>query len=128
MTKNQENCLGELERMTNCATGILDSLKLPYRKVVLCTGDMGFSAEKTYDIEVWIPSENKYREISSCSSCGSFQARRMKGRYKNDKKEKIIQRIFSLYERNQNNNEIVYADLLNEVSMLRTLYLLEEKN
>ena len=76
--------------MTNCATGILDSLKLPYRKVVLCTGDMGFSAEKTYDIEVWIPSENKYREISSCSSCGSFQARRMKARYKNDKKETVF--------------------------------------
>ena len=85
-----ENCKSELERMTNCATGILDSLKLPYRKVVLCTGDMGFSAEKTYDIEVWIPSENKYREISSCSSCGSFQARRMKGRYKNDKKETLF--------------------------------------
>ena len=85
-----QNCKSELERMTNCATGILDSLKLPYRKVVLCTGDMGFSAEKTYDIEVWIPSENKYREISSCSSCGSFQARRMKGRYKNDKKETLF--------------------------------------
>ena len=73
--------------MTNCATDILDQLKLPYRKVLLCTGDMGFSAEKTYDIEVWIPSEKKYREISSCSSCGSFQARRMKARYKNSKKE-----------------------------------------
>ncbi len=85
-----ENCKNELERMTNCATGILDSLKLPYRKVVLCTGDMGFSAEKTYDIEVWIPSENKYREISSCSSCGSFQARRMKARYKNDKSETVF--------------------------------------
>ncbi len=85
-----ENCKSELERMTNCATGILDSLKLPYRKVVLCTGDMGFSAEKTYDIEVWIPSENKYREISSCSSCGSFQARRMKARYKNDKNETVF--------------------------------------
>ena len=59
----------ELERMTDCATGILDDLELPYRKVILCTGDMGFSAEKTYDIEVWLPSENKYREISSCSSC-----------------------------------------------------------
>ena len=76
-------CLDELERMTNCATKILDDLKLPYRKIILCTGDMGFSAEKTYDIEVWLPSENKYREISSCSSCGTFQARRMKARYKN---------------------------------------------
>jgi seryl-tRNA synthetase len=80
-------CLPELERMTNCATKILDLLVLPYRKIILCTGDMGFSAEKTFDIEVWLPSENKYREISSCSSCGSFQARRMKARYKNDNKE-----------------------------------------
>ena len=81
------NCNDELEKMTNCATNILDLLKLPYRKMLLCTGDMGFSAEKTYDIEVWIPSENKYREISSCSSCSSFQARRMKARYKNSKNE-----------------------------------------
>ena len=80
-------CLKELERMTDCATKVLDSLKLPYRKIVLSTGDMGFSAEKTYDIEVWLPSENKYREISSCSSCGSFQARRMKARFKNNKNE-----------------------------------------
>ena len=58
-------CEEELERMTNCASMILDKLKLPYRKVLLCTGDMGFSAEKTYDIEVWLPSENKYREISA---------------------------------------------------------------
>ena len=77
----------ELERMTNCATGILDDLELPYRKMILCSGDMGFSAEKTYDIEVWLPSENKYREISSCSSCGTFQARRMKARYKNSNNE-----------------------------------------
>ena len=80
-------CLNELERMTNCATKILDELKLPYRKIILSTGDMGFSAEKTYDIEVWLPSENRYREISSCSSCGSFQARRMKARFKNNKNE-----------------------------------------
>ena len=77
------NCIDELERMTNSATMILDKLKLPYRKIILSTGDMVFSAEKTYDIEVWLPSENKYREISSCSSCGTFQARRMKARYKN---------------------------------------------
>ena len=83
----QSKCVDELERMTNCATGILDLLELPYRKIILCTGDMGFSAEKTYDIEVWLPSENKYREISSCSSCSSFQARRMKARYKNSKNE-----------------------------------------
>ena len=83
-------CLAELDRMTNCATKILDLLKLPYRKIILCSGDMGFSAEKTFDIEVWLPSENKYREISSCSSCGSFQARRMKARYKNSKKETVF--------------------------------------
>ncbi len=78
-----DKCLEELERMTNCATNILDDLKLPYRKIILSSGDMGFSAEKTYDIEVWLPSEEKYREISSCSSCGTFQAKRMKTRYKN---------------------------------------------
>ena len=80
-------CIEELERMTNCATKILDDLHLPYRKIILSTGDMGFSAEKTYDIEVWLPSENKYREISSCSSCGTFQAKRMKARYKNNNNE-----------------------------------------
>ncbi len=82
-----DKCLDELERMTNSATLILDKLNLPYRKIVLSTGDMGFSAEKTYDIEVWIPSEKKYREISSCSSCGTFQAKRMKARYKDKKNE-----------------------------------------
>ncbi|MDC1139784.1 serine--tRNA ligase [Candidatus Pelagibacter sp.] len=85
-----DNCLTELDRMTDCATMILDLLELPYRKIILCTGDMGFSAEKTFDIEVWLPSENKYREISSCSSCGSFQARRMKARYKNNDKETVL--------------------------------------
>ena len=82
-----EKCLEELERMTNCATGILDLLELPYRKVILCSGDMGFSAEKTYDIEVWLPSEDRYREISSCSSCSTFQSVRMKTRYKDHNKE-----------------------------------------
>ena len=82
-----KECLNELERMTNCATKILDELKLPYRKIVLSTGDMGFSAEKTYDLEAWIPSESKYREISSCSSCGQFQARRMNARYKDENNE-----------------------------------------
>ena len=86
----KENCLVELERMTNCATDILDKLELPYRKIILCSGDMGFSAEKTYDIEVWLPSENKYREISSCSSCSTFQAQRMKARYKNKNKETVF--------------------------------------
>ena len=82
-----EKCFDELERMTDCATGILDLLELPYRKMILCSGDMGFSAEKTYDIEVWLPSENKYREISSCSSCSTFQSVRMKTRYRNQKQE-----------------------------------------
>ena len=86
----QSKCIEELERMTNCATGILDLLELPYRKIILCSGDMGFSAEKTYDIEVWLPSENKYREISSCSSCSTFQAIRMKTRYRNEKKETLF--------------------------------------
>jgi seryl-tRNA synthetase len=83
-------CLNELERMTNCATKVLDALKLPYRKIILSTGDMSFSAEKTYDIEVWLPYESKYREISSCSSCGTFQAKRMKARFKNKKNETIF--------------------------------------
>ena len=86
----QEKCLEELERMTKCATSILDLLELPYRKMILCSGDMGFSAEKTYDIEVWLPSENKYREISSCSSCSTFQAVRMKARYKSKKNETMF--------------------------------------
>ncbi len=83
----QNKCLEELERMTKCASGILDLLELPYRKMILCSGDMGFSAEKTYDIEVWLPSEDKYREISSCSSCSTFQSVRMKARYKDQNKE-----------------------------------------
>ena len=77
-------CLKELERMLGCAESILEKLEIPYQVVMLSTGDMGFSAEKTYDIEAWIPSENNYREISSCSSCGSFQARRMGAKYKSD--------------------------------------------
>jgi seryl-tRNA synthetase len=72
----------EHERMTRCAETVLERLNLPYRRVVLCTGDMGFSARKTYDIEVWLPGQNRYREISSCSNCGDFQARRMKARYR----------------------------------------------
>ena len=79
----EEECNNELERMTSCASAVLDKPDLPYRKIMLSTGDMGFSAEKTYDLEVWIPSENTYREISSCSSCGTFQSTRMKTRYKN---------------------------------------------
>ena len=80
-------CKAELDRMINCAEEILKKLKLPFRSVLLSSGDMGFSAEKTVDLEVWIPSENKYREISSCSSCGQFQSRRMKGKFKNENKK-----------------------------------------
>ena len=75
-------CITELDRMLGCAENILEKLEIPYQVILLSSGDMGFSAEKTYDIEAWIPSENKYREISSCSSCGSFQARRMAAKYK----------------------------------------------
>ena len=75
------NSLSELDRMVNCAEEILKLLKIPYQVILLSSGDMGFSAEKTFDIEAWMPSENKYREISSCSSCGSFQAKRMNARY-----------------------------------------------
>ncbi len=77
-------CLEELERMLSCAESILEKLEIPYQVLLLSSGDMGFSAEKTYDIEAWIPSENKFREISSCSSCGSFQARRMGAKYKSE--------------------------------------------
>ncbi|NKB76314.1 MAG: serine--tRNA ligase [Gammaproteobacteria bacterium] len=73
----------ELEKMTACAEQVLRELELPYRVLTLCTGDMGFSAAKTYDLEVWIPSQNTYREISSCSNVESFQARRMKARWRN---------------------------------------------
>ena len=72
-----KNCLSELDRMLNCAEEIKRKLDLAYQVILLSTGDMGFSAEKTFDIEVWIPSEKKYREISSCSSCSTFQSRRM---------------------------------------------------
>lgn len=72
----------ELDRMTGCAQGILERLGLPYRTIVLCTGDMGFGARRTHDIEVWLPGQNLYREISSCSVCGDFQARRMNARFK----------------------------------------------
>lgn len=77
-----EDSIAELDRMTACAQRILEELELPYRTVVLCTGDMGFGARKTHDIEVWLPGQNTYREISSCSVCGDFQARRMNTRFK----------------------------------------------
>ena len=77
-----EDSDAELERMTGCAEEVLKRLGLPYRVIVLCTGDMGFSARRTHDIEVWLPGQGRYREISSCSNCGDFQARRMKTRYR----------------------------------------------
>ena len=79
---DQESSIDEHERMTRCAEEVLKRLELPFRTVALCTGDMGFGARKTYDIEVWLPGQNAYREISSCSVCGDFQARRMDARYK----------------------------------------------
>jgi seryl-tRNA synthetase len=77
-----EESLAEHERMTNCAEEVLKRLELPYRTMLLCTGDMGFASRKTYDIEVWLPGQDAYREISSCSVCGDFQARRMGARYR----------------------------------------------
>ena len=86
----EEDSEEELERMLNCATSILDDLHISYQVVLLSSGDMGFSAEKTYDIEVWLPGEGKYREISSCSNCRSFQARRMNARYKSNDQNKFV--------------------------------------
>ncbi|MEQ9248556.1 MAG: serine--tRNA ligase, partial [Nitratireductor sp.] len=77
-----ESAIDEHERMTACAETVLKKLDLPFRTMVLCTGDMGFGARKTYDLEVWLPGQNAYREISSCSVCGDFQGRRMNARYR----------------------------------------------
>tara|TARA_X000001036_G_C20678658_1_gene805115 strand:- start:1631 stop:2878 length:1248 start_codon:yes stop_codon:yes gene_type:complete len=85
-----DKCTTELDRMLQCAEKILEKLDIPYQVILLSSGDMGFSAEKTFDIEAWIPSENKYREISSCSSCGSFQARRMGAKYKSNKGNEFV--------------------------------------
>jgi seryl-tRNA synthetase len=87
VTKPEESD-AELERMTGCAEAVLQGLKLPYRVITLCTGDMGFSARRTYDIEVWLPGQDRYREISSCSTTGDFQARRMKARYRAEGEKK----------------------------------------
>jgi len=118
------NCITELDRMLNCAEKILEKLEIPYQVVLLSSGDMGFSAEKTYDIEAWIPSENKYREISSCSSCGSFQARRMGAKYKTSKGNKFLgtlngsglavgRLMIALLENNQNEDgTITIPDVL----------------
>jgi seryl-tRNA synthetase len=83
-----EDGRAELERMTGCAEAILQKLELPYRTIALCTGDMGFGAQRTHDIEVWLPGQDTYREISSCSLCGEFQARRMNARFRREDKAK----------------------------------------
>lgn len=84
---DKESSDQELERITNCAEDILQQLKLSYRVVKLCSQDMGFTARRTYDIELWVPGQNKYREVSSCSTCGDFQARRMNTKYKATEKD-----------------------------------------
>lgn len=91
-----ENSAAELERMRRCAEGILEALEVPYRTVVLCTGDMGFGSRKTYDLEVWLPGQNTYREISSCSVCGDFQARRMNTRYRPEGEKKKLEFVHTL--------------------------------
>ena len=85
----EDQAMDELERMTSCAEEVLKRLGLAYQVLLLCTGDMGFSARKTYDIEVWLPGQDQYREISSCSVCGDFQARRMAARYRTGEKGDI---------------------------------------
>ena len=113
-----KNCASELDRMLNCAQKILEKLDIPYQTVLLSTGDMGFSAEKTYDLEAWIPSEKKYREISSCSSCGLFQARRMGAKYKAENGNEFVgtlngsglavgRLMIALLENNQNQDGTV---------------------
>lgn len=101
----------EHEYITNAAETILQKLDIPYRVMLLCSGDMGFSAKKTYDIEVWLPGQNKFREISSCSNCGDFQARRMKARYK---------------EFNQNNTNFVHTLNGSALAVGRTLVAILE--
>ena len=91
-----EDSAAELERMRGCAEGILEALEIPYRTLVLCTGDMGFGSRKTYDLEVWLPGQNTYREISSCSVCGDFQARRMNTRYRPEGEKKKLEFVHTL--------------------------------
>ena len=121
-----KDCIKELERMLNCAK-ILEMLKIPYQVVLLSTGDMGFSAEKTYDIEVWMPSENRYREISSCSSCGTFQARRMNAKFESKNGKEFVgtlngsglavgRLMIALLENNQNQDgSITIPDVLKNI-------------
>jgi len=90
-----DTAVAEHERMTACAEGVLKALGLPFRTMLLCTGDMGFASQKTHDIEVWLPGQNAYREISSCSVCGDFQARRMSARFR-DKATKEVRYVHTL--------------------------------
>ncbi len=90
-----EQSAAEHERMLTCAEAVLKKLELPFRTVTLCAGDMGFAAQKTYDIEVWLAGEGAYREISSCSNCGEFQARRMQARFR-PKGNKHVQPVHTL--------------------------------
>ena len=87
--------MDEHERMLSCAEEILRRLELPYRVMTLCAGDIGFASQKTYDIEVWLPGQNMYREISSCSVCGAFQARRMSARYRT-KEGRAVRHVHTL--------------------------------
>jgi len=89
IVRDEEEGLAELERMTGCAEEVLKRLELPFRRMLLCTGDMGFGARKTYDLEVWLPSQETYREISSCSYCGDFQGRRMDARWRPAPSEEV---------------------------------------
>ena len=119
-----QNCETELDRMLNCAKQILKKLEIPFQVVLLSTGDMGFSAEKTFDIEVWMPSEKRYREISSCSSCGSFQAIRMGAKYKTQNGNEFVgtlngsglavgRLLISILENNQNKDgSVTIPDVL----------------
>ncbi len=119
-----QNCETELDRMLNCAKQILKKLEIPFQVVLLSTGDMGFSAEKTFDIEVWMPSEKRYREISSCSSCGSFQAIRMGAKYKTQNGNEFVgtlngsglavgRLLISFLENNQNKDgSVTIPDVL----------------
>lgn len=137
----KENSDVELERLTKCATKILDLLEIPYRVSMLSSGDMGFAASKTYDIEVWLPSQKKFREISSCSNCTAFQARRMNAKYKNNNNEKFFvhtlngsgiavgRALLSILENNQikKNTVKIPKVLMKYMSGLDKIELVDEK-
>ncbi|RPH05247.1 MAG: serine--tRNA ligase [Alphaproteobacteria bacterium TMED93] len=137
----KESSDAELERLTKCATKILDLLEIPYRVSMLSSGDMGFSASKTYDIEVWLPSQRTFREISSCSNCTDFQARRMNAKYKNNNNEKFFvhtlngsgiavgRALLSILENNQINKNSVKIPkvLMKYMSGLDKIELVDEK-